>query len=79
MRGNFVAPGAHLGKQKLPKGVMVGGVCCAQQLRLTKCVWSPIRDVFHETQTSVHVASILHGYGVTFVKLRNTSWDGSSP
>ena len=35
MRGKFVAPGAHLGKQKLPKGVMVGGVCCAQQLCLT--------------------------------------------
>ena len=80
MRGRLVAPGAHLGKQKFPKECHgSGSVCCAQQLGFTKYGWPPTRDVFHEAQTSVHVASILHGYGVTFVKLRNMSWDGSSP
>jgi len=80
MRGKFVAPGAHLGKQKFPKECHgSGSVCCAQQLGFTKYEWPPTRDVFHEAQTSVHVDSILHGYGVTFVKLRNMSWDGSSP
>ena len=80
MRGKFVAPGAHLGKQKFPKECHgSGSVCCAQQLGFTKYGWPPTRDVFLEAQTSVHVARILHGYGVTFVKLRNMSWDGSSP
>ena len=62
---------AYFGEQNLPKECQACDVSCARKLGLAGYGRPHTRDAFPEAQTLVHLASVLHGHGVNFVKLRN--------
>ena len=61
----------HFGDKNLPKECHACDVCCARRLGLAGYGRPHTRDAFPEAQKLVHLTSVLHGHGVTFVRLRN--------
>ncbi len=61
----------HFGDKNVPKECHACDVCCARRLGLIGYGRPRTRDAFPEAQKLVHLTSVLHGHGVTFVRLRN--------
>ena len=61
----------HFGDNNVPKECHACDVCCARRLGIAGYGRPHTRDAFPEAQKLVHLTSVLHGHGVTFVKLRN--------
>ena len=61
----------HFGDNNVPKECYACDVCCARRLGITGYGRPHTRDAFAEAQKLVHLTCVLHGHGVTPVRLRN--------